>query len=302
VRRGSKRCCPRSRGTSLSPENDGILLVDKPAGFTSHDVVAIARGATRTRRIGHTGTLDPFATGLLVLLVGQATRLAQYVDGEPKVYEATIAFGSETDTDDLTGTVRRTAALPDGSAIDQAIERLTGTIDQQPPDYSAKLSGGVRAYDAARKGAPLALEPTRVTVHRWTILSREAASITARIECSGGTYIRALGRDLGRLTGSAAHVTGLRRLGSGPFSVGVATSVDDLRAGRYSLVQMTEAIASMPRQSLTPEEIGRVSHGNPVPATVGGERAALTSPDGALVAIAHLVGANWQPSTVFPHA
>jgi tRNA pseudouridine55 synthase len=280
---------------------DGILLVDKPAGYTSHDLVAIARGATRTRRIGHTGTLDPFATGLLVLLTGQATRLAQYVDGEPKIYETTIAFGSETDSDDLTGTVTRTAAPPAAAAIEDAISRLTGAIDQLPPDYSAKLSGGVRAYDAARKGTPLALQPVPVTVHRWTIVARDEAQLTARIECSGGTYIRSLGRDLGRLAGSAAHLTSLRRLASGRFDVANAVSLADLREGRYSILDMTEAIVSMPRQVLTPDELLRVSHGNPVTATVAGERAALIASDGRLAAIATLVGAAWQPSTVFPN-
>src|SRR4051812_30841146 len=196
---GSRRCSPRSRTVTLSPTEspapDGVLLVDKPSGFTSHDIVAIGRGAIGTRRIGHAGTLDPFATGLLVLLVGQATRLAQFVDGEPKIYDATIVFGAETDTDDVTGTVVRRSASPAANAIDDAVEKLTGRIEQIPPAYSAKQSGGVRAYAAARKGTPLELPPASVTVHRWTILSREESSMTVRIECSGGTYIRSLGRD-----------------------------------------------------------------------------------------------------------
>jgi tRNA pseudouridine55 synthase len=300
ARRGSTRCSRRSRRIGLTG-TDGLLLVDKPAGFTSHDIVAIARGATHMRRIGHTGTLDPFATGLLVLLTGQATRLAQYVDGEPKVYEATIAFGTETDTDDLTGTPVKTAAVPSPDAIDAAIPRLTGSLDQLPPAYSAKQSGGVRAYAAARKGTPLELEPTRVTVRSWTILSRDTASITARIECSGGTYIRSLGRDLGRLTDSAAHLTGLRRVASGPFSIERAVALEDLRAGRYGIVPMLEGIGSMPRQLLSFDEVLRVSHGNPVAAAIEGDRAALTTDDGRLIAIATRVGANWQPSTVFPH-
>jgi tRNA pseudouridine55 synthase len=253
------------------------------------------------RRIGHTGTLDPFATGLLVLLTGQATRLAQYVDGEPKIYEATIAFGTETDTDDLTGTAVRTAAVPSPGAIDAAIPTLTGSLDQLPPAFSAKQSGGVRAYAAARKGTPLELEPTRVTVHHWTIVSRDDASITVRIECSGGTYIRSLGRDLGRLTGSAAHLTGLRRVASGPFSVDRAVALEELRAGRYAIVPMLEGIGSMPRQILSSDEVLRVSHGNPVAATVPGDLGALTTADGRIMAIAMRVGANWQPSTVFPH-
>ena len=278
-----------------------MLLVDKPAGFTSHDLVAIARGATGTRRIGHVGTLDPFATGLLVMLIGQATRLAQYVDGEPKVYETTIAFGSETDTDDVTGTVVREAAPPSAPAVDDAIVALTGALDQLPPAFSAKQSGGVRAYDAARKGTPLRLEPARVTVHRWTILSRDENALTARIECSGGTYVRALGRDLGRLTGSAAHLASLRRIASGRFSVDQATQLDRLRARDYTLLPMREAIASLPVQTLSSDEAARVSHGNPVVATIAGDRAALVEQGGRLAAIAARDGANWQPSTVFPH-
>lgn len=281
---------------------DGVLLVDKPAGYTSHDLVAIARGATGTRRVGHTGTLDPFATGLLVLLIGQATRLAQYVDGEPKVYETTIAFGSETDTDDLTGAVTRSAPPPEAAAIDAAIRALTGELDQLPPDYSAKQAGGVRAYDAARKGTPLTLETSRVTVHGWTIVSRGASTLTARIECSGGTYIRSLGRDLGRLTNSAGHLTSLRRVASGRFTLDRACSLEALRAREYTLLEMREAIASLPSQTLSSDEVVRVSHGNPVVATVGGNRAALTTDTGQLVAIASRDGGNWQPTTVFPHA
>ena len=279
-----------------------MLLVDKPASYTSHDIVAIARGATGTRRIGHSGTLDPFATGLLVLLIGQATRLAQYVDGEPKLYETTIRFGVETDTDDLTGKVTREAGLPEPRAIDDGIGRLTGDIEQLPPDYSAKQSAGVRAYDAARKGTPLALAPVRITVHRWTVVDRGPDSITAQIECSGGTYIRSLGRDLGRLAGSAAHLTSLRRLASGRFRVDDAVPLDDLRERRYALLDMNEAIASMPRQVLTLDEIARVSHGNPVVATIAGSRAALVDGAGRLTAIASRVGDTWQPATVFPHA
>jgi tRNA pseudouridine55 synthase len=279
-----------------------VLLVDKPASYTSHDIVAIARGATGTRRIGHSGTLDPFATGLLVLLIGQATRLAQYVDGEPKLYETTIRFGAETDTDDLTGKVTREAGLPDARAIDDGIGRLTGDIDQLPPDYSAKQSAGVRAYDAARKGTPLVLDPVRITVHRWTVVDRGPDSLTAQIECSGGTYIRSLGRDLGRLAGSAAHLTSLRRLASGRFRITDAVALDDLRERRYALLDMNEAIASMPRQVLTLDETARVSHGNPVVATVAGSRAALVDGAGRLAAIASRVGDNWQPATVFPHA
>lgn len=289
-----------SQAESQAP--DGVLLVDKPSSFTSHDIVAIARGALSARRIGHTGTLDPFATGLLVLLVGQATRLAQFVDGEPKIYDATIVFGAETDTDDATGAVTREAPLPATQDVERAIAILTGQLEQVPPAYSAKQSGGVRAYDAARKGQPLDLRASSVVVHGWTVTSRDESSLTARIECSGGTYIRSLGRDLGRLSSSAAHVSALRRVSSGRFSVAEACSLDALRARRHTLLDMRSAIASLPAQSLSFDELGRVAHGNPVAATIEGERAILVAGSGKLAAIAVRSGNSWQPVTVFPNA
>jgi tRNA pseudouridine55 synthase len=144
-----------------------LLLVDKPAGMTSHDVVQHVRRIYGERSIGHLGTLDPFATGLLVLLLGRATRLANFLDIEPKVYEATIGFGSETDTDDSTGTVIRSAPLPAEADVRTGLKSLTGTISQIPPAYSAKSVDGTRAYDAARRGEPLELEPVEVQVHSW---------------------------------------------------------------------------------------------------------------------------------------
>src|SRR5689334_20117539 len=187
---------PPSPPAVRTTATEGVLLVDKPPGMTSHDVVAIARRVLGTRRIGHTGTLDPFATGLLVLLVGRATRLARFVDDEPKVYDASIEFGTETTTDDLTGDVTRVAPPPCDGAVDAAIAALTGEILQQPPDYSAKKIGGQRAYAAARAGKPLALQPVPVTVHEWKVLHRSPTSLDATIRCGGGTYVRALARDL----------------------------------------------------------------------------------------------------------
>jgi tRNA pseudouridine55 synthase len=309
--RASKRFSRKSRTASLAPaekrstkrgdasEPAGLLLIDKPAGFTSHDIVAIARGATGTRRIGHTGTLDPFATGLLVLLVGKATRLAQYVDGEPKVYEATIVFGRETATDDLTGEIVRTAGLPAPDAVDGAIARLTGDIDQLPPAFSAKQTGGVRAYDAARKGRPLELKPARISVHGWDVLHRDQASLSARITCSGGTYVRALGRDLGRLSGSAAHLTELRRMASGPFFVDAAVTLEALRLRQYTLLPMNDGVRSLTKRELTADEAARVAHGNAVPASGDQNRAALVTASGELAAIADRRDDHWQPIVVF---
>jgi tRNA pseudouridine55 synthase len=205
------------RSDEPSTSVQGLLLVDKPAGMTSHDVVQHVRRIYGERSIGHLGTLDPFATGLLVLLLGRATRLATFIDTEPKVYEAIIKFGAETDTDDATGTVIRTAALPRQGDLTIAIRSLTGTISQVPPAFSAKSVNGTRAYDAARRGEPLDLAAVDVTVHRW-----EPGALT------GDSYIRALARDLGRLTSSAAHVDALRRTRVGAFDVQDSATLERL--------------------------------------------------------------------------
>ena len=278
---------------------DGLALVDKPAGMTSHDVVAIARRALGERRIGHGGTLDPFATGLLVLLVGNATRLLRYLDGEPKVYEATIAFGAETDTDDLTGSPMREAAAPASEAVDQAIAKLTGSILQQPPVYSAKQAGGKRAHVAARAGKALDISPVTVTVHGWEIRERTAHTLTAAITCGGGTYVRALARDLGRLAGSAAHLTSLRRIRSGPFSVDRAVAPAEIT--REHLLPSIAAVSWLPAQQLDEPAMARVSHGAEVDASVAGDEAALVGPDGVLVGIAERRGERWQPTVVLRH-
>jgi tRNA pseudouridine55 synthase len=198
--------------------------------MTSHDVVQHVRRIYGERSIGHLGTLDPFATGLLVLLIGRATRLATFLDTDPKVYEAVIRFGVETDTDDQTGTVIRTAALPREVDVRSSLKSLTGTISQVPPAYSAKSVDGTRAYDAARRGEPLDLPSVDVTVHSWEIreLSREALS--AVVTCDGGTYIRALARDIGRLTSSAAHLSSLRRTRVGEFDIRDAAKLETLGA------------------------------------------------------------------------
>jgi len=218
---------------------EGLLLVDKPAGVTSHDVVQLARRAYGERSIGHLGTLDPFATGLLVLLLGRSTRLATFLGTEPKVYEATIRFGAETDTDDCTGAVTREAPPPSSEAVLAAIPSLTGEITQTPPAYSAKSVDGKRAYDAAREGAPLQLDPVRVMVNEWTVRDIRDSEVDVAITCGTGTYIRALARDLGRTAGSAAHLASLRRTRSGPFDVRDAVTVDQLTGSAPPLRRLT---------------------------------------------------------------
>lgn len=298
-----------------TPTVDGLLLVDKPAGVSSHDVVSLARRALGEKRIGHAGTLDPFATGLLVLLVGRATRLLPHLPGEPKVYEATIRFGIETDTEDLGGTVVREGPLPTRRAIVDALPALTGMVRQVPPAYSAKRIEGRRAYDLARAGEVVELKPVSIRVDRWEVLDlRDDAGrpveddapvrdARVRITCGGGTYIRSLARDLARSCASAAHLTQLRRLRSGPFSVDEAQSLADLREGRAALRPALAALDGFPVQVLGDDELARIVRGIDVPAQVDGEWGALTSASsGALVALAQRRADRWQPRVVMHEA
>jgi tRNA pseudouridine55 synthase len=282
---------------------DGLLLVDKPAGVSSHDVVLVARRAFGEKRIGHAGTLDPFATGLLVLLLGRATRLLPYLEGEPKEYLATVRFGAETDTEDLLGAEMRTAPPPDDDAIRAGIDRLTGVLEQFPPAYSAKRVGGKRAYQVARTGELPRLHPVTVHVHSWEVLGRRADDLEVRIVCGGGTYIRSLGRDLGRITGSAAHLAALRRTRSGPFRVEDAATLDDVREGRARLLPPLVGLPSLAVERLDEESVAKVARGIDVPATASGDRGALVSEStGQLVAVAERRGDRWQPRVVMRDA
>ncbi len=275
-----------------------MLLVDKPAGITSHDVVAQMRRTTGERRIGHAGTLDPFATGLLVLLLGRGTRLLPYVEGEPKVYDAEIVFGGETTSDDFTGDLVRTAPLPERAVVERAIATLTGTIEQFPPAYSAKKVSGRRAYEAARRGQEIALRPAAVTVHAWEILDWHPHALSVRITCGGGTYVRALARDLGRATDSAAHLRSLRRLASGPFHVRDARTMEKLGSTELRPLPLRAAVPSLPVERLDDDAARRISHGLRVPAGTAGPRAALMTRNDILLAIAERVDEEWQPRMV----
>lgn len=276
---------------------DGVLLVDKPAGLTSQDVVSAARRALDASRAGHTGTLDPFATGLMVVLLGSATRLARFIPSEPKSYEAVIRFGTATDTDDRTGTPITSAPLPDESRVRDAIPRLTGAISQVPPDYSAKQVGGRRAYALARSGEPARLDPVGVHVHEWEVLGHAGDTWHVRITCGTGTYIRALARDLGRLSGSAAHLADLRRLRIGPFDVRDALPLDQVSAETPPRA-MLDALVGFPREVLDVASVEHVRHGRAVSATVAGARAALVDPEGSLVAVAERTKDLWWPKVV----
>jgi tRNA pseudouridine55 synthase len=240
--------------------------------------------------------LDPFATGLLLVLLGRATRLAPFVRDEPKEYEALIRFGVETDSDDVTGAPQRTAPPPSAEAVRDAIARLTGTIEQTPPSFSAKHVSGTRAYRLARRGVATELPPVQVHVASWEVLAQTADRIRARIVCSAGTYIRALARDLGRLTKSAAHCAELRRTRCGPFAVSDAVLPDDVsvRHVRPALA----AVPQLPTQHVDAATAGDVVHGRPTAATLSGQWAALVRDDGELLAVAERHGEAWQPRVV----
>ena len=275
---------------------DGLLLVDKPAGMTSHDVVAIVRRERGRVRTGHTGTLDPFATGLLVVTCGRATRLARFIPSEPKVYRATITFGVATDTDDVTGVVVGSAFLPDEPAVRSAIEQLTGDLQQLPPAYSAKHKDGRRAYALARQGIDPELPASPVRVHAWHVREWSPPDLTADITCGSGTYIRALARDVGRLCGSAAHLTALRRTRVGPFDIDRSCAPDE--AGSAPLVTPADALVGLPRQAVTTGEATRVRHGRAVAVRVEGAVAALVDRHGDLLAVAEREADWWQPRVV----
>lgn len=276
--------------------SDGVLLVDKPAGASSHDVVAKVRRARGAARAGHTGTLDPFATGLLVVALGSATRLIRFMPSEPKVYRAIIVFGQSTDTDDSTGNAIGNGPLPDESAVRAAVGQLTGTFEQVPPAYSARHVDGRRAYAIAREGGTPELSATMVTVQEWQLHEYRDGRLDATISCGSGTYIRALARDLGRLCGTVALLDSLRRTKIGPFDVANAVLPDE--STDAPLLASPDALAGMNRQVLMTADVERIAHGRPVEARQDGNNVALVDESGELVAVAERDGEWWQPRVV----
>ncbi|MEP6779104.1 MAG: tRNA pseudouridine(55) synthase TruB [Gemmatimonadaceae bacterium] len=284
----------------------GLLLVDKPAGVSSHDVVARVRRAANTKGVGHAGTLDPFATGLLVVAVGHATRLLPYLDGEPKVYQATFQFGFETDTEDSTGNETCSASHPDWTKLSAAIEKLTGRIAQIPPAFSAKHVDGERAYQKARRGEAVELAPVDIVVHHWAVQAQRENFLDVIITCAGGTYVRSLARDLGRLMNSAAHCHSLRRLQSGKCSATNAVSFDSLERGvithgAVNLVSPLLALQEMTSVVLSRDDEIHIRHGRAINAANEGARAVLVDQLKNIVAIALRTDDDrWQPRVVLP--
>jgi tRNA pseudouridine55 synthase len=290
---------------------EGLLLVDKPAGWTSHDVVARIRRVCGTRRVGHAGTLDPMATGVLVLGVGRATKLLTFLVGCDKGYAATVRLGQSTVTDDAEGDVVASADASGVSraALDAAVARLTGAIEQVPSSVSAIKIDGQRSYARVRSGEEVRLAARPVTVSRFAILdvrpSGTLLDVDVEVEVSSGTYVRALARDLGAALGVGGHLTALRRTRVGRYAIDDAVPLDDLEPdGPVPLVAMGDAArAQFVVHELTAEEVGAVGHGRRIPTACQGEPVvAALAPDGSLVAMLDETGPEARPVVVFAPA
>jgi tRNA pseudouridine55 synthase len=290
---------------------DGVLVIDKPAGLTSHDVVARARHILHERRIGHTGTLDPFATGVLVILLGKATRLAQFLSGVDKEYEAIIRLGYATDTGDRTGTPipgPENSPAPgkwDEHEIEAALKSLRGEIDQIPPMYSAKKVAGKKLYELARRGESVERRPIHVCIYAFEAIRRDGQLLKdnldgtfdfhARVSCSSGTYIRTLAEDFGKRLSVGAHLAELKRTRVGDFTIDQAITLDQLKIhfGEESLGTVLlppgAALSQLPFVHLSAEDVRRVNHGREVTLTVSewtdGENVKMYDPDEQLIAI-----------------
>jgi len=302
-----------SRGGGL----DGILVVAKPAGPTSHDVVALVRRLAATKRVGHGGTLDPFASGVLPVFLGHATRVVEYHLGDRKAYRATICFGASSSTDDLEGELTPSdGPAPSRAAVDAALATFVGPITQRPPAYSAVKVAGRRAYAVARAGGTVELPEREVTIHALDVVSWDENDpdrpvLVLDVTCSAGTYVRALARDLGASVGSAAYLGSLTRTGSGPFRLEDAVGLDAIRAAaadgpdglRPWLRPVDDGLEAFPDVPLTESEVAAVARGQFVaPAAEipeGADRYRLRAPDGMLVAIASRRGTRLAPDKVF---
>ncbi len=280
---------------------DGVLVVDKSRGPTSHDVVAVARRALATSRVGHTGTLDPMATGVLVLVAGRATRLARFMAHDVKAYEARITFGRATTTYDAEGTTTRdTGGRPDRAAVAAWLAARVGRHLQTPPAYSAKKVGGEVAHRAARRDAPLDLPPVPVVAHALSLDGFEDGVATVTMQVSAGFYVRSLAHDLGDALGTGAYLSGLRRTRAGAFGLADSVSWEALatapRGGMTpSLLPIDRMLPEMPSAILTDEAAAKVRHGQSVQATVSGDPARpirILDQAGHLLGIAEAAGSG----------
>jgi tRNA pseudouridine55 synthase len=280
----------------MTPAPEGLLLVDKPSGMTSHDAVDVVRRSLGTRRVGHAGTLDPMATGLLVVGVGRATRLLRYLGELPKTYAATGRLGEETDTLDADGEIVRTAPVDVSLAeVERACASLVGESMQSPPAYSAVKVGGRRLYEAARRGEALEAPARPIRVDAFAVSAFDGRDLEAQITCSGGTYVRVLVADVGRSLGCGAHLVRLRRTAIGSLLVEEAGP-----PGEGALEPVERAVRHLPSIRLEPEEARAASHGRPLgPAGIAGPYAVL-DPQDALVGIYRDEGSMARPEVILP--
>lgn len=277
---------------------DGVIVVDKPAGWTSHDVVAKVRGIAATRRVGHLGTLDPIATGVLPLMIGQATRLARFWEGSEKSYDAVVRFGFATSTYDRAGEPVGPVTEPhlDADHLEACLAAMRGEIDQTPPPVSAKKINGVPAYKLARRNAPMDLAPVRITVYELTLVSLDGPRACLHVRCSAGTYVRSMAHELGKALACGAHIESLVRTQSGPFCLDRAFTLERLQQlkeeGRLSeaLLPMRDLLPEFPAVVVDDAAAMSIRHGrdfhvSPFRVNAGSPHVKAISHDGHLIAI-----------------
>ena len=291
---------------------DGIIVVAKEPGPTSHDIVALVRRLTGVKRVGHGGTLDPFAAGVLPVFVGQATRLVEYHMADDKAYRALVAFGARSTTDDLAGELTPTGVAPTRAGVESALAAFRGEIEQVPPDYSAVRVGGRKAYELARHGEKPGLRPRSVTIQRielvvWDDTDPARPVATIEVACSAGTYIRAIARDLGDRLGSGAYLAALTRTASGPFGLDAAHGLYEVRAalanGRADgLLLPMDTGLTLPEVTLSPDELVPFARGQQLRragALPGEGLVRVRDTSGRLVAIARIADGVIAPEKVF---
>jgi tRNA pseudouridine55 synthase len=280
---------------------DGLVVVDKPGGCTSHDVVARLRRLAGTRRVGHAGTLDPMATGVLVIGIGQATRLLGHLALHDKDYDATIRLGATTTTDDAEGEVveTRDATAVSDDAVAAGLAALTGDISQVPSSVSAIKVDGVRAYQRVRDGEQVELKSRAVHVDRFDLIRRRGDDLDVAVTCSTGTYVRALARDLGTALGVGGHLTALRRTRVGGFTIASARTLEALERGVDPIPLAAAVAAAFERIEVTAEEATRIGHGQRLELDLPGRPTGVFAPDGRVVALVEDRDGVAQPLCVF---
>jgi tRNA pseudouridine55 synthase len=284
-----------AEGTPRSGATDGLLLVDKPGGVTSHDVIDVVRRRLGTRKVGHAGTLDPMATGLLLVGVGRATRLLRFLSDLSKVYEGTMRLGVETTTLDADGeVVRESPVTATREDLEREMRALEGGSMQRPPAYSAVKVGGRKLYEAARAGERLDAEPRPIRVDAFDLLSFEPPDAAFRVACSTGTYVRVLAADVGESLSCGAHLTALRRTAIGPFRASDASPPE----GPGEPLPVEDAVRHLPRLELVAEEAVAASHGRPLgPAGLAGPYGVF-DPDGRLIGVYEDNGPKARPQVI----